>query len=1311
MKINGNNEFKLVIFEEIGNNTEVYNFHRVLLTQSKQISSIEEPQKTEKRKSKTSPKPLSDSELDQLDDTSLKKKFLNLNFKYFNVSFNFLDSTKHSNDYFRINNVNRTLSMRNQLDRDSLCENKIIKTCNCHSQCILKLDIIANGYKIDKNTLKNQYMYNSGDLNEGSSEEEGNYEEDDDDESSDTELINEIIASHKNSYFDYIFTLNVHILDINDNIPYFSRSEYTIEVPENVPIGHRIPLQLIANDKDYGKNSIVSYALVNNSSKPEMNDSQTVLAQLSSAKNTHNSVFEIDYSNLKNLYLKVNSELDRENRSNYSFYIVAIDGGRPPYLGSVEFFIKIVDHNDNSPYFKNTSHLVNISESTAIGTKLLSVIAYDMDEGQNGQIEYFIVLNKNFQQHKLMNYQNTANHAISMQNENKQQLSMQQVSDDDNDYFKIDKDTGDLFLKNSLDYEKQNYFKLIVSAIDKGIPSLYSFNQCIVEVFIYDENDNAPEIRVITSEQIQQQDKQLGKTNFKIGSAIQQQNHQQTLYIHESAPVGTFICLITINDVDTGMNGKFELNSKITPNDGKIKLSDSYTKIDEILVVNSKNNFSPTMKTYALLVAKSLDRETQANYKIHVIARDFGAKKRLESELSINLAIIDVNDNKPEFKLLAYSSKNEKSSAMKLNTGELRVQYDYYINENNMLNAKIGCYECFDRDENENSQIDYFLSTNDTFIATNDPNSNAKIYNLIRVDPDTKCLHALISFDREIRDFYEFYLIAVDQSKAYQKLNSSALIQIHVNDVNDHVPYFTQSKYEFNLAEHSRTNTIIGQLRAYDLDINENSKLEYKFTPSSISNNNNMIKLNQTNGVISYIGTELQLDADKELYEFTFEVSVNDKGVPSFGTTCQVKIKIVDVNDNCPRIEAITDKKKLIERTIKRKDFDDTPTVDIESALFYVDRDILIKEYNDDINENAITLGKLILVDRDRDSNNNRPNISNQAYTKLMMKKTVNRLGDEIIIDKSYFNLTHDGYLRINLVKKSFDEELVKNKNDDLLSISHGYNIETSYYIPTTGLYKISFTLSDSDDKVAACTIKTKFILILIGDEQFDKPVMIKASYDYMKESLQRTMNINRSSFHYYNENVIGGNSSIKNNFIDILKSLFQLNTSNQVILFIFFLILFLIAILLSILCVYCICKYNRKCFRANRKQQANKYKEIASLINNSETNNNSSREVETLVNRNGHVELHNKAVSNYYTSKPTETAVAAETASHSYKLLVEKPQVGYDPNNNRYGTLVTKSNGSVESAYSASSSNSSPITTSTITSTNVNNKNRSVLV
>jgi hypothetical protein len=131
-----------------------------------------------------------------------------------------------------------------------------------------------------------------------------------------------------------------------------------------------------------------------------------------------------------------------------------------------------------------------------------------------------------------------------------------------------------------------------------------------------------------------------------------------------------------------------------------------------------------------------------------------------------------------------------------------------------------------------------------------------------------------------------------------------------------------------------------------------------------------------------------------------------------------------------------------------------------------------------------------------------------------------------------------------------------------------------------------------------------------------------------------------------------------------------------------------------------------------NKKRSSEKYKEIANLINKTETNNNSV--VETIVNKSGNVELHNNT---YYTTKSILAAAETEMTSNNYKLLIEnKPQIDFEitksGSNNRYGTLKEKSNRFVESAYSTSSSTSSPITTSTNASTNVNKINgRSVLV
>jgi len=57
-----------------------------------------------------------------------------------------------------------------------------------------------------------------------------------------------------------IASLNIIIQDINDNKPLFRVSSMTESVPENVPIGYKIPIDF-AYDPDVGVNSIQYYSL------------------------------------------------------------------------------------------------------------------------------------------------------------------------------------------------------------------------------------------------------------------------------------------------------------------------------------------------------------------------------------------------------------------------------------------------------------------------------------------------------------------------------------------------------------------------------------------------------------------------------------------------------------------------------------------------------------------------------------------------------------------------------------------------------------------------------------------------------------------------------------------------------------------------------------------------------------------------------------------------------------------------------------------------------------------------------------------
>ena len=52
--------------------------------------------------------------------------------------------------------------------------------------------------------------------------------------------------------------------------------------------------------------------------------------------------------------------------------------------------VNILDINDNPPVFDKSEYKVNVNDSVAIGTNLVTVTANDADEGKNAILDYSI---------------------------------------------------------------------------------------------------------------------------------------------------------------------------------------------------------------------------------------------------------------------------------------------------------------------------------------------------------------------------------------------------------------------------------------------------------------------------------------------------------------------------------------------------------------------------------------------------------------------------------------------------------------------------------------------------------------------------------------------------------------------------------------------------------------------------------------------------------------------------------------------------------------------------------------------------------
>ncbi|XP_075066071.1 protocadherin gamma-C5-like isoform X20 [Mixophyes fleayi] len=235
-----------------------------------------------------------------------------------------------------------------------------------------------------------------------------------------------------------LFSLEIEILDINDNSPFFSSTNQVIKILELVTNpGVQFPLEN-AQDLDVGVNGVSKYKLNPNPyfSLSVTKDDGILIAEL---------VLE-----------KI---LDREEKAEHKLILTAIDGGEQPRSGSTQITVIVLDINDNAPVFDHSRYKINIVENLPLNTVIIKLNATDSDEGINSEFTYSI------------------DHRTSQ--------SAKEI-------FDIKPLTGEVYIIGDVDYEVSNVYELFFKATDKGTPKREG--RCRIQIEIEDVNDNTPEI-------------------------------------------------------------------------------------------------------------------------------------------------------------------------------------------------------------------------------------------------------------------------------------------------------------------------------------------------------------------------------------------------------------------------------------------------------------------------------------------------------------------------------------------------------------------------------------------------------------------------------------------------------------------------------------------------------------------------------------------------------------------------------------------------------------------------------------------------
>lgn len=583
----------------------------------------------------------------------------------------------------------------------------------------------------------------------------------------------------------------------------------------------------------------------------------------------------------------------------------------------VKVCIIIQDANDNTPAFSQSSYVVSVSESVAVGTSVLTVSALDQDQGENGYITYSI--------------------------------SSPQLLP-----FIVNQFSGIVSTTQELDFESSESFEFVVRASDWGSPYRRE-SEVNVTIHLENVNDNHPVFeklachgsisrdlpvnQVITTMSAIDID-DLALVKYKIVSGNEMEffdlnADSGALVLQRSlASTGpksnTFSLKITATDGEklsdpvfvniSVAQGKHAQTQSISCKETRIaqKLAEKLMKksrfttkpkieedfidifsvnrqtpqfvavfptdvaVQEDLQVGSSVHqvnaydgdagfngrivysissgnidscFTIAMDTGLMTVFMPLDRERRDRYILNVTIYDLGLPSKSAWHL-LTVHVQDANDNAPLF----------------LQNGG----YTVVIPENTPIGQEVIQVGATDLDLGSNGEIVYSILTRTSHFGINSTNG---------------VVYVAGQLDREFFSAFSLKIEARDQAEPRRQKFTITTLKIVLTDVNDCPPRFIPNFYKARVREDLPVGTVVAWLETQDPDLGLGGQVRF----SLASDYNGWFEIDKASGVIRLIR---ELDYESQQF-YNLTVKAKDKGKPvSLLSVTFVEIEVVDVNEN-----------------------------------------------------------------------------------------------------------------------------------------------------------------------------------------------------------------------------------------------------------------------------------------------------------------------------------------------------------------------------------------------------------------------------
>ncbi len=305
------------------------------------------------------------------------------------------------------------------------------------------------------------------------------------------DIVLTVAAQDSGGHVSYC-TVQVHLLDDNDNVPRFRATEYRASVKSDVAKGFLVT-QIQAYDPDDGTNAKVTYSLYSEAHVPVVD------------------ILEIDPDNG---WMVTKGSFSHLRNSVLSFFVKAVDGGNPVRHSLVSVYIHVLSPDAFIPTFSQHQYLFSIPEDTPIGSTI-GTVRLNTPLGYSLLSAAFALVNG-------------------------------ETGENNQDWvFVMEKDAGVIKLDKPLDHDviKGYHFKVTATAQQAKLDSVSSVD---VEVKVLDLNDNKPAFaahsyeatviegmsvgtRIIQIQALDPDSGANGQVTYSLGALIQSEGDSDTL--------------------------------------------------------------------------------------------------------------------------------------------------------------------------------------------------------------------------------------------------------------------------------------------------------------------------------------------------------------------------------------------------------------------------------------------------------------------------------------------------------------------------------------------------------------------------------------------------------------------------------------------------------------------------------------------------------------------------------------------------------------------------------------------------------------